>query len=111
MFHFLPKSADREKSFFQYLKKSVKFQWTEERETLFQELKTFLAAPPILSRPELGEELSLYLFVTVNALSIVLVREEDKTQRLIYFISKTFQGAELRYQKIKKLALVLVTVA
>ena len=70
----------------------------KECETAFQELKAFLVAPPpILSRPEPWEELSLYLSVTVNAHSGVLVREEGKTQWPVYFISKTFQGAELHY--------------
>ena len=75
---FLPKSVDREKPFFQCLKKLVELKWMEECETAFQELKTFLAAPLILSWLEPGEELSLYLFVTTNALSIVLIKEEGK---------------------------------
>jgi len=57
------------------------------------------------------EELSLYLSITTNALNAILVKEEGKMQRPVYFINKTFQEAELLYQKIEKLALALVTAA
>ncbi|XP_052198251.1 uncharacterized protein LOC127805529 [Diospyros lotus] len=51
--------------------------------SLKKELKTFLAAPSTLSRPEPREELSLYLSVTANALSAVLVREEGSRAGII----------------------------
>ncbi|RDX88937.1 rnhA, partial [Mucuna pruriens] len=43
------------------------------------------------------------------AISSVLIQEKGREQCPIYFISKTFQGAERRYQKIEKGALALVT--
>ena len=39
---------------------------------------------------------------------MVLVKEEEKQQKLVYYISKALQGAEVRYQKIEKLAFALV---
>ena len=80
-------------------------------ETAFKELKGLLAMPHVLSKLEPEEELSLYLSVMDNTLSVVLVQEEDKSQRPIYFASKTFQGAKIRYQKIEKLALALMMAA
>ncbi|XP_025670562.1 uncharacterized protein [Arachis hypogaea] len=56
-----------------------------------------------------GEPLYLYLAVTEEALAAVLVREEAKAQQPIYFVSKALQGAELRYSKLEKLALALLT--
>ncbi|XP_025637138.1 uncharacterized protein [Arachis hypogaea] len=41
-------------------------------------------------------------------MAAVLVREEDKTQRPVYLISKTLQGAETRYTKLEKLAYALL---
>ncbi|XP_057733107.1 uncharacterized protein LOC130948405 [Arachis stenosperma] len=41
-------------------------------------------------------------------MAAVLVREEDKTQRPVYFISKTLQGAKTRYTKLEKLAYALL---
>lgn len=55
--------------------------------------------------------LLLYLSVTDNVVSSVLVQEIDKEQKPIYFVSWVLLGAEIRYQKIKKLALALVITA
>ncbi|XP_016168054.1 uncharacterized protein LOC107610519 [Arachis ipaensis] len=55
-----------------------------------------------------GEPLYLYLAITEGALAAVLVREEGKAQKPIYFVSKALQGAELRYNKLEKLALALL---
>ena len=55
--------------------------------------------------------LYLYLAVSQAAISAALVREEDGSQKPVYFISKAFRGAEERYPQIEKLALVLVTAA
>ncbi|XP_042511717.1 uncharacterized protein LOC122086839 [Macadamia integrifolia] len=43
--------------------------------------------------------------------SAVLVREEAKTQRPIYYVSHVLLEAEIRYRKIEKLALALVVTA
>ena len=43
--------------------------------------------------------------------SAALVREEDGSQRPVYFISRVFQGAEERYPQMEKLAFALIMVA
>ncbi|KAM6593643.1 hypothetical protein CsatA_001346 [Cannabis sativa] len=43
------------------------FEWTEECEKAFQELKAQLAKPSVLSKPLDGEELGIYLAVTEHA--------------------------------------------
>nr|XP_025685154.1 uncharacterized protein LOC112785947 [Arachis hypogaea] len=78
-------------------------------EEAFNHFKEILAAPPVLGKPKAGEPLYLYLAVTEEALAAVLVREEGKAQQLIYFVSRALQGAELRYSKLEKLALALLT--
>ncbi|XP_025679029.1 uncharacterized protein [Arachis hypogaea] len=47
--------------------------------------------------------------LTEEALAAVLVREEGKAQQPVYFVSRALQGAELRYSKLEKLALTLLT--
>ena len=76
---FLSCSADKAKPFFNCLKKNDKFQWTEECEKAFTELKAFLAAPPILTKPIPGTPLVIYLAVTDHSISSVLVQEEGKS--------------------------------
>ena len=62
----------------------------------------------LLSKPVEGEPLYLYLAATEYAISRVLVREEEKVQLPVYYISKRLIDAETRYPKMKKLALALV---
>ena len=50
----------------------------------------------------------MYLAVTHSAISSVLVHEEQNKQHPVYFISRTLQSAEERYQVIEKLVLALV---
>ena len=61
----------------------------------------------MLSKPT-GEPLFLYLAVSEYAISGALIREEEKVQWPVYYISKRLVNAETRYSKMEKLALALV---
>ncbi|KAK3035374.1 hypothetical protein RJ639_033658 [Escallonia herrerae] len=74
----------------------------------FEELKTHLSSPPLLSKPFPGEDLLIYLSVTEVAVSTVLIREEDGVRKPIYYVSKVLQDVETRYPKIDKIALALI---
>lgn len=108
---FIPRSAARSIPLFKALKKGAAFEWTPECEEAFLDLKRVLTSPPVLAKPVLGEPLILYISVTDQAISSVLVREENKAQHQIYFVSRTLQGLEARYQKLEKAALAIVTSA
>ncbi|XP_073152757.1 uncharacterized protein [Henckelia pumila] len=49
--------------------------------------------------------------ISAEAVSAVLVSEVGREHKPVYYISRTLHGAELRYTKIEKLALALVTAA
>nr|XP_025617051.1 uncharacterized protein LOC112709377 [Arachis hypogaea] len=85
------------------------FEWTPACEEAFRHFKEILEAPPVLGKPKEGEPLYLYIAITGEALASVLVREEGRTQQPVYFVSRALQGAELRYNKLEKLALALLT--
>ncbi|KAL2230800.1 UNVERIFIED_CONTAM: Retrovirus-related Pol polyprotein from transposon 17.6 [Sesamum indicum] len=93
------------------LRKPKNFEWSEECEKALQELKEYLTTPPLLANPKDGEVLFLYLSVSENAVSSVLVRKEGGQQNPIYYVSKMLQEAELRYTEMEKLALALVVTA
>ena len=76
-----------------------------------EDLKKYLSTPPLLNPSRPGEELYLYIAVSQAAVSAALVREEEGSQRPVYFISKAFRRAEERYPRMEKLAFALVTVA
>ena len=73
---FVSKATDKCLPFFRVLKKA--FEWTDECQRAFQDLKTYLTAAPLLSPSVLGEELYLYLVVTSHAVSSVLIREKGR---------------------------------
>ncbi|KAL0356123.1 UNVERIFIED_CONTAM: Retrovirus-related Pol polyprotein from transposon opus [Sesamum radiatum] len=108
---FISKSADRSLLFFKSLGKAKEFKWTKECEQALQSLKSYLATPPLLVNPKQGETLFLYLVVSEQAVSTVLISESEKVQNPVYYVSKMLQGAEKRYTQIEKLALALVITA
>ena len=104
---FVSKATDKCLPFFKVLKKA--FEWTDECQKAFQDLKMYLVAAPLLSSSVMGEELFLYLAVTPHAVSSALIREEGKVQKPVYYTSKALRGAEGRYPLIEKLAFALIT--
>ncbi|KAL8102849.1 hypothetical protein AgCh_027393 [Apium graveolens] len=105
---FISKSGDKCLSFFKSLKNIKDFVWNEENQKAFEEFKKYMAQAPLLAKPALNEVLFLYLAVSESALSAVLVKEELKIQKPVYYVSKILYGAELNYSTIEKFALALV---
>ena len=62
---------------------------------------------PMLSAPEPGEELFMYLSVSEHAVSVVLLRDQG-LQQPMYYISKTLVNAETKYLPLEKLVLALI---
>ena len=73
---FVLKATDKCLPFFKVLKKA--FEWTDECQKAFQDLKTYLTIAPLLSLSIPGEELYLYLVVSSYTVSSTLIREEEK---------------------------------
>jgi hypothetical protein len=105
---FLPASAKRYLLMFKIFQKQDSFNWIQECEDAFRELKISLASLPVLTKPIAGDTLILYLAVTDEAVSIVLLREEGKDQFPIYFVSRALQGAKVNYQRLEKVAFALL---
>ena len=85
---FVSKATDKCLPFFKTLKQA--FAWTDECETAFQDLKRYLSNPPLLSPSKQGESLYLYLAVSKTAVSVALIREEDRKQLLVYYVNQAF---------------------
>ncbi|CAL2271716.1 unnamed protein product [Prunus armeniaca] len=95
---FISKATDRCTPFFKALKSSKKsITWTTECDKAFNELKEYMSQTPLLSTPELGDTLTMYLSVLAMAVSSVLIRS-----------NKTLQDVEVQYPDIEKLAFALV---
>ena len=74
----------------------------------FQQLKEYLSRPPIMSSLEVDEVLFAYLAVAPRAVSFVLIQEDSGIQRPVYYISKSFHKAEVRYLPLEKAILAVV---
>jgi hypothetical protein len=61
---FISKFGERALPFFKIMKKSGTFKWTPEADKAFEDLKKYLASPPIMVAPRPGEHLKLYLSAT-----------------------------------------------
>nr|GEW18862.1 reverse transcriptase domain-containing protein [Tanacetum cinerariifolium] len=107
---FLAKSAEKVLPFFKTLKGCMNknnFQWTQEAELAFQELKQHLKSLPALTVPTPGETLILYLAVSHETISSVLMAERENVQKPIYFVNKTLQGPKINYSEGSGAGLIL----
>ena len=84
------------------------FEWTKECARAFQQLKDYLARPPIMSSLEPDEVLFAYIAVAPYAVSLVLIRVDNDIQRLVYYVSKSLHKAKVRYLPLEKAILAIV---
>ena len=105
---FISKSADRCKPFYLLIKKWKGFEWSEDCTVAFQQLKEYLSWPPIMSSPAADEVLYAYITVAPHAVSLVLIRDDNGLQRLVYYMSKSLYEAEVRYLPLEKAILAVV---
>jgi tagatose-1,6-bisphosphate aldolase len=94
--HFISRLGEKGLPFFKLLKKTDKFEWTEEAKEAFESLKMYLTSSPILTPPKKNEDMMLYISATSTVVSaaIVVEREEEghvyKVQRPVYYTNEVF---------------------
>ena len=75
------------------LKKDTKFNWTEECEASFQELKKRLVTAPVLILPYIRKDFQVYCDASHQGLGDVLMQEG----RVVSYASRQLQPHELNY--------------
>jgi hypothetical protein len=115
---FVARLGEKALPFYALMKKSDnKFEWTEEADTAFAQLKKVLSTPPVLVAPNEKEPLLLCIAATHQVVSTVLVvkrSEEGKAhgvQRPVYFVSEVLSPTKQRYPHYQKLAYNVFTTA
>ncbi|CAL9000432.1 unnamed protein product, partial [Prunus brigantina] len=109
---FISKATDRCAPFFKALKGSKRsITWTAECDKAFNELKEYMSRAPLLSTPEPGDTLMVYLSISATAVSSVLIQTKEGAEHPVHYVSKALQDAEARYSDIEKLAFALVVSA
>ena len=91
-------------------KRSKKFEWTDKYEQAFLALKEYLGRLSLLSKPIEGEKLYQYLTISEEVVNTALVKEEEKVQWQVYYMSKRLLDAKTRYPELEKLALALMAI-
>jgi hypothetical protein len=92
----------------------VGFSWTVEAQEVLDKLKATLAHAPILTPPQGGEPLYLYVTATTQVVSAIIVMERTEeghslpVQRPVYYISEVLSETKARYPQIQKLLYVVV---
>jgi hypothetical protein len=77
---FISKLRERGLPFFKLIKKTSRFDWTEDTDKAFRELKEYLTLPPVLVAPREEEDLLLYISATPQVISAVLVAEREEEE-------------------------------
>lgn len=80
------------------LKKNTPFIWGKDQIKSFEQLKTCLMTPPILSYPNFEKPFILYTDASTFALGAILSQEsEDKKEHVIAYASRTLNKHERNY--------------
>ena len=87
---FVSRVTDKCLPFLRMLKKS--FVWTAKCQQAFEDLKTYLSSPLLLSPSKPREKLFLYLAVSLATISVAFIKEEDRVQKPMYYTSRALQG-------------------
>jgi hypothetical protein len=99
------------------LKKQDKFQWTQEAQEAFKDLKKYLTTPPTLVGLKHHENMQLYILATSNVVSTTIVVERGesdtncKIQYPVYFVRDMLSDSKSQYFHIMKLAYALLITA
>jgi dsDNA-binding SOS-regulon protein len=115
---FVARLGEKALPFYALMKKSdKKFEWTEEANAAFSQLKKVLSTPPVLVARKEREPLLLYIAATHQVVSMVLVVEQSEegkshgVQRPVYFLSEVLAPSKQCYPHYQKLAYSVFTTA
>ena len=72
---FISQLGEKGLPFFKLLKALEKFTWMPEANKAFTELKQFLTTPPVMTAPQAGKTLLIYIAATNHVVSTAIVVE------------------------------------
>ncbi|XP_073353775.1 uncharacterized protein [Aegilops tauschii subsp. strangulata] len=90
------------------MKKTPSFEWTDQADEAFLQLKRMLSTLPVLAAPTAKEPMFLYIAATSQVVSTVIVveRPEDgkaqPVQRPVYYLSEVLSASKKNYPHYQK---------
>ena len=96
---------------FKLLKKNEAYVWNDECQKAFKLIKEYLLHPLVLIPPKHGKSLLLHLSIIEDVIKSMLAQEDDdKNERVVYYLSKRFYDYETRYTPIETSCFALIWV-
>jgi ribonuclease HI len=111
---FISRLGEKGLPLYRLLKKHERFSWTVEAQKALDKLKATLAHALILTPPQGGEPLYLYVAAPTQVVSAVIVVERTEeghtlpVQWSVYYINEVLSETKARYPQIQKLLYAVV---
>jgi hypothetical protein len=111
---FISRLGEKGLPLYRLLKKHEHFSWNVEAQEALDKLKATLTHAPVLTPPQDGEPLYLYVAATTLVVSaVIVVKHTEKghtlpVQRPVYYISEVLSETKARYPQIQKLLCAVV---
>ena len=83
-------------------KKEIDFQWNEDQDRAFQELKERLMQDPILVYPDFSKEFYLACDASSTGVGAVLLQKGRTRMRAVYYASRVLNAAERNYNTTER---------
>nr|QLA48219.1 hypothetical protein [Medinilla magnifica] len=108
---FISNLSETCKPLFRLLRKDALVKWDEDCQNAFEQIKQYLASPPVLVPPVPGHPLILYLTIHEESLGAMLAQQPPGSrEHAIYYLSKKCTPCEAKYTIIERTCCALVWV-
>jgi hypothetical protein len=89
------------------IKANEEFHWGAEQQRAFEEIKEYLARPPMLVPPKWDRSFNIYLSVGDTSIASAVVQVCDSKEKVVFYLSRRMLDTETRYHEMEKLCLYL----
>ena len=105
---FISRLGEKALPLYRLMKKTNHFEWNDQADQAFHELKKMLATPLVLAAPTEKEPMLLYIAATSRVVSTVIVQcpEEGRAQpvqRPVYYLSEVLSTSKQNYPHYQKM--------
>jgi hypothetical protein len=89
------------------IKVDEEFCWGAEQHWAFEEIKEYLARPPVLVPPQRDRPFYIYLSMGDTSIASMVVQVYDSKEKVVFYLSRRMQDTETRYHEMEQLCLCL----